>query len=126
MKFLSVLSLGLLLLSGCKSTPEQYLTESPITVEQSDLPKYWVQEAKKFSFNTNTLKPPKTSGFVKVKYLVDSNGEIFNPTVVESSPNGAWDKFALRALRNIHYVPSKANSSNAPVYVTTEFKFGHK
>jgi TonB family protein len=126
MKFLSVLSLGLLVLSGCKSTPEQHLTESPITVEQSNLEDYWVQEAKEFSFKSSTLKPPKTSGFVRVKYLVDSNGGIFNPTVVESSPNGAWDKFALRALRNIHYVPSKANSSNTPVYVTTEFIFGHK
>jgi TonB family protein len=126
MKFLSVLSLGLLVLSGCKSTPEQYLTESPITVEQSDLQKYWIQEAKKFSFKTDTLRPPKTSGFVKVKYLVDSNGEIFNPTVVESSPDGAWDKFALRALSNLHYVPSKINSSNTPVYVVTEFIFEHE
>ncbi len=124
MKFLSILSLGLLVLSGCKSTPEQYLAKPPIAVEQSELQNYWVQEAKEFSFKSSTLKPPKTGGLVKIKYLVDSNGEIFNPTVIESYPKGAWDKIALRALSNIHYVPSKTNSTNIPVYVTTEFKFG--
>ncbi|WP_019028304.1 energy transducer TonB [Colwellia piezophila] len=126
MKLLSVLSLGLLMLSGCKSTPEQYLTESPITIEQSNLENYWVQEAKEFSFKFKNMKVPETGGFVNIKYLVDSNGEIFSPTVIESSPKGAWDKFALRALSNIKYVPSKANPSNTPVYVITEFTFGQK
>ncbi|MEO2265806.1 TonB family protein [Pseudoalteromonas sp. YIC-656] len=126
MKFLSVLSIAILVLGGCKSAPQQYLTKTPITIEQSELQNYWIQEAKEFSFKVSRLQPPKSSGVVKVKYLVDSNGQIFNPIVVESSPNGAWDKFALQALSNIHYVPAKANSSNVPVYVTTEFTFGHK
>jgi hypothetical protein len=124
MKSLIVLSLGLLLLSGCKSTPELHLTESPITVELSNLQNYWIPDAKGFSFNPSTLNPPKNNGFVKIRYLIDSNGEIFNPTIIESLPAGAWDKIALESLTKFKYIPSKANSSNTPVYVTTEINFG--
>lgn len=123
MKILSVLSLGILVLSGCKSTPERYLTQDPITIGQSEFQNYWVPETNKFNFNSSLLKRPKVSGFVKVKYLVDSNGEVFNPTIVESLPAGAWDKFALKALTNVHYVPAKTNSSYKPVYITTKFAF---
>ncbi|WP_394129489.1 energy transducer TonB [Shewanella maritima] len=124
MKIIMVLCLGLAMLSGCSSTPEQYLTEEPVIVDQINLSNYWVRKAEEFSFDTGALKPPKTSGIVKVKYLIDSNGEIFNPTVVESMPQGAWDKFALKALENIHYIPSESNASKTPVYVITEFSFG--
>jgi TonB family protein len=125
MKFLYVLLMGILVLSGCKSTPEQHLTGAPITVEQSELQNYWIQKSKKISFKTTKLQPPKSGGYVKIKYLIDSKGEVLNPLVVESSPSGAWDKFALLALSNVHYVPAKDNSLNVPVYVTTEFRFGN-
>ena len=118
MKFLSVLFLGLLVLGGCKSTPEQYLTEPAITVELFNLQNYWVPKTKTFSFKPRTFKQPKNSGAVKVKYLIDSNGEIFNPIVVESLPKGSWDKHALGAVSKFKYMPSKANSSKTPVYVT--------
>ncbi|MBO9492343.1 energy transducer TonB [Endozoicomonas sp. G2_1] len=124
MKLLSVLIISLLVIAGCKSTPERYLTKPPITVEQSDLKDYWVHVSKEFSFKTGKLKQPKEPGFVKIMYLIDSNGEIFEPKIVESVPDGAWDKFALRALSNLHYAPAKANSSNRPVYVTTTLEFG--
>ena len=123
MKFLSVLSLGLLVLGGCKSTPEQYLTEPAITIELSNLQNYWAPKTQTFSFKSRTFKQPKTSGAVKVKYLIDSNGEIFNPIVVESLPKGSWDKHALGAVSKFKYMPSKANSSKTPVYVTMEIKF---
>lgn len=123
MKILFILSLSVLILSACKAAPEKYLTQVPITVEQANLQDYWVEQAQAFTFSSTTLKRPNVSGFVKLKYLVDSNGNIFNPIVVESSPAGAWDQYALRALSHVKYLPSKANVSHTPVYVITEFRF---
>jgi TonB family protein len=122
MNIVRVIFLSLVTLVGCSSSPKVHLTQPPIEVESQDLDKYWVQDSGKFKF-TSRAKLPKTSGYVLVNYLVDSNGEIFNPTIVESSPKGEWDIFALEALSRINYLPSKTNSSNIPVYVTSEFKF---
>ncbi|MGP8305332.1 energy transducer TonB [Vibrio sp. YIC-376] len=127
MKKLSVLSLSLLVLGGCASKQEVYLTQSPIKVEQHDLDDYWVQssESLRFSLKPN-IRLPKTDGYVLINYLIDSNGEIFNPTIVESSPKGEWDLIALKALSKVEYVPSESNSLNIPVYVTGEFKFAEQ
>ncbi|ASI93911.1 energy transducer TonB [Vibrio rotiferianus] len=122
MNILKALLLSLITLIGCSSSPKVHLTQSPIEVESQDLDKYWVQDSGKFKF-TSRAKLPKTSGYVLINYLVDSNGEIFNPTIVESSPKGEWELIALEALSRINYLPSKSNSAKIPVYVTSEFKF---
>ncbi|HAS6765941.1 TPA: energy transducer TonB [Vibrio parahaemolyticus] len=124
MKKLSILPLSCLILGGCASKQEVYLTQSPIKVEQHDLDDYWVQSSEDFRFSLKSnIKVPKTGGYVLINYLIDSNGEIFNPTIVESSPRGEWDLIALKALSKVEYVPSESNSLNIPVYVTTEIKF---
>lgn len=119
---MSAISISLLALGGCASKQEIYLTQSPIKVEQSDLGDYWVQTNEEFRFQPK-WKIPETDGYVLINYLIDSNGEIFNPTIVESSPAGEWDVFALKALSKAEYVPSKSNILKIPVYVTNEMKF---
>ncbi|EGQ9623270.1 energy transducer TonB [Vibrio parahaemolyticus] len=110
MKKLSILSLSFLILCGCASKQEVYLTQSPIKVEQHDLGDYWVQSSEDFRFSLKSnIKVPKTGGYVLINYLIDSNGE--------------WDLIALKALSKVEYVPSESNSLNIPVYVTTEIKF---
>ncbi|PQJ49092.1 energy transducer TonB [Vibrio jasicida] len=124
MRNLILLSISLLVLGGCASKQEVYLTQSPIQVEQNDLEDYWIQSSEEFSFSLKSnMKFPKAGGYVQINYLIDSNGEIFNPTIVDSSPKGEWDLIALKALSKVEYVPSEFNSSNIPVYVTSEFKF---
>ena len=124
MKALRILPIVCLLLAACKSVPELYMTESAIVVEQAALTDYWVQKETEVSFSSRTLKPPKEDGFVAIKYLIDSNGAIFNPQIMESVPKGAWDKVALRALNAMEFVPAKDNTARTPVYVTMEFNFG--
>ncbi len=51
MKKLSILSLSFLILCGCASKQEVYLTQSPIKVEQHDLGDYWVQSSEDFRFS---------------------------------------------------------------------------
>jgi hypothetical protein len=125
MKIFAVISLSTLLLLGCNSTPKQSLTQVPIEIENSDLIKYWQPVQQNFTTDTGSLITPNTSGFVKLKYLIDSNGQVFEPTIIESVPHGAWDKFALLALKNVKYINSESNKSGLPVYVTTKFQFGN-
>ncbi|MCJ8318783.1 MAG: energy transducer TonB [Colwellia sp.] len=119
-----VLILLATLLFGCSSTLKQSLSQAPIEIENYDLIKYWHPTQQKFTTDTGKLVTPNSEGFVKLKYLIDSNGQIFEPTIVESKPKGLWDKFALKALKNIRYVKSEFNEAGIPVYVTTEFQFG--
>lgn len=120
MKYISLFLVMIFFTVGCTSRGEQLLNEPPITLNESDLEKYWFPTQATISFNNNFI-PPKVSGFVKVSYLIDSNGEIFNPVVTEAE--GGWDKFALRALREVHYVNTAFNFNKTPVYATKQFNF---
>ena len=124
MKFFTILLFILLLTTGCKTTPIQTLSQEPIRIDQWSLDKYWVQTNTAFSVKTNNYNMPKKGGFVNIEYLIDSNGNIFNPTIVKSDSTGAWNKFALKALSNMKYENSKTNTQKIPVYVVTEFIFG--
>ena len=120
MKFVSLFLIMIFFTVGCTSKRVQLLNEAPITLNESDLEKYWVPDKGTLTFK-NHLIPPKVSGFVKVRYLIDSNGEIFNPVVAESE--GGWDKFALRAIREVHYVNTEFNINKTPVYAIKHFNF---
>jgi len=123
MKFLTLIFLNVVFLFGCTTTPKQYLTQTPIEIKQSDLDDYWVQSKKEFSFSSSTLLPPNTNGFVNIKYLIDSNGQIFNPVVVDSDPSGEWNNIALHALKKLHYINTEKNTQKTPVYVISKFTF---
>jgi hypothetical protein len=120
MKNLSLLLLMVVFIVGCSSKSKELLNEPPVIVKISELQKYWTPTQDSLTFSNN-FTPPKESGFVKVKYLIDSNGEIFNPIITES--RGGWDKFALRALKEIHYINTEYNIKKTPVYVIKEFTF---
>ena len=53
--------------------------------------------------------PPKTSGFVIVKFDIGENGRVSNVAVVESTPAGVFDDAALTAVRKWVYEPRKEN-----------------
>jgi hypothetical protein len=120
MKYVSLFLVMIFFTVGCTSKSEQLLNEPPITLNESELEKYWLPTQITISFNNHFI-PPKVSGFVKIRYLIDSNGEIFNLVVAESE--GGWDKFALRALREVHYVNTEFNFNKIPVYAIKQFNF---
>ncbi|MEP0176367.1 MAG: TonB family protein [Paraglaciecola sp.] len=111
------------LLFGCSATPN--LSTEAIEVQSENLNKHWEMMSKSFSFSSpsNVVKRPK--GYVKVRYLIDSNGKVFNPAIVESVPEGVWDDQGLKAVKQMEYKPSESNINRVPVYVTTQFYFGN-
>jgi TonB family protein len=123
--FALTLLLGFILV-GCKSTPEKFLSEPAVNIEQAELSKYWLNRDNEFSFKVSTRKTPTKNGTVFLNYLIDSNGEIFNAKVVNSAPDNSWNKFALKALENTKYVNAESNLSKTPVLVTTKIDFRAK
>ena len=70
------------------------------------------------------MKRNMPAGHVEIRYLIDSNGVIFNPEIIESVPEGVWDKFGMKAIQQMEYQAAEANAANTPVYVSTIFNFG--
>lgn len=124
MKFINLIFLSGLLL-GCTSSPEVYLAEQPIEVTNKSVGEYWEQKNETFSFSLPSIRAPKKKekGYVKVRYLIDSNGNTFNPEIIESVPEGFWDYAGVKAITKQEFIPSEPNKSNKPVYYTQTIQF---
>ncbi len=46
-------------------------------------------------------------GYVRVRYDVDGEGKVVNPTVIESEPAGVFDQAALQAIRAWRFNPAR-------------------
>lgn len=122
MKRSLLLVLAVLAVTGCSSKPTPPET---IEVSYAQLNNYWRKIRKSVSFKTGAVRAtlPEQAGHVVVRYLVDSKGYVSDISVVQSHPTGAWDQFALHAVRNLRFVPSPLNEKRVPVYVTQRFDF---
>ena len=47
-------------------------------------------------------------GYAVVEYTVSADGTVENPTVVEASPEGVFDRAVLRAIEGWSYAPAAA------------------
>lgn len=120
MKYLIIILIAML--TGCALQTSQRLTTSPIEIENTELSNYWEHEVDSFKLEFISTGP-RMPGFVEVKYLIDSNGDVFNATVVKSQPKGVWDKAAIKAISNLKYRNVKQNPEATPVYVSMEISF---
>ena len=108
-----------LLLTSCVSSKKMFISGDVLVIKSEELTKYWIPKREKFRLNINFKK----KGFVKYKYIIDSNGNLFNPEIMESRPKGVVDIAGLMALSKIEYIPAKTNQSRRPVQVETEIIF---
>jgi len=109
---------------GCVSTPKQYLTQAPIEIKAEQLNQYWQvsQQSSHFNINAN-FKTTSEKGEIQIRYLIDSNGNVFEPTIVKSTPVGVFDKAGLKAFAKMHFVKAKNNPNAVPVYYTMTINF---
>ncbi len=78
----------------------QDLTRIP--VDEVDLPKGAKMIRKEPTYPSQAAKNG-ISGFVKLTFLIDANGKVVAPEVVESNPQGMFDKAALKAIEQWQY-----------------------
>lgn len=114
---------ALALLGGCAS-PTAKLNQPPVDVTWETLPEYWVLVGDAISFNPVGGLPAKrpVKGYVTLRYLIDSNGTLFSPEVLESQPPGVLDLIAISGLAQLRYRPSEQNQQAIPARVVARFE----
>ncbi|MFM5817438.1 energy transducer TonB [Aeromonas sanarellii] len=114
---------SLALLGGCAS-PTAKLNQLPVDVTWEELPEYWVLVGDIGTFNPVGGLPEKrpVKGYVTLRYLIDSNGTLFSPEVLESHPPGVLDLIAISGLAKMRYRPSEQNLQAIPARVVARFE----
>ena len=113
---------ALALLGGCAS-PTAKLNQPPVDVTWEMLPEYWVLVGDAISFNPVGGLPAKrpVKGYVTLRYLIDSNGDLFSPEVLSSEPPGVLDLIAISGLAQVRYRVSEQNPQAIPVRVVVRY-----
>ena len=118
-----------LMLGGCASpSPTVKLNQPPREVSEEALCLYWVQEGEVTQFNLRLKRPMKApvEGFVDIRYLIDSNGNLFSPEILAAEPAGMLDLAALTALSKMRYRVAEQNPEAIPVQVVQRFRLKGK
>ena len=114
-----------LMLGGCASpSPTVKLNQPPREVSEEALCLYWVQEGEVTQFNLRLKRPMKApvEGFVDIRYLIDSNGNLFSPEILAAEPAGVLELAALTALSKMRYRVAEQNPEAIPVQVVQRFR----
>ncbi|WP_111909956.1 energy transducer TonB [Aeromonas media] len=116
-----------LMLGGCASpspSPTVKLNQPPREVSAEELCLYWVQEGEVTQFNLRLKRPMKApvEGFVDIRYLIDSNGNLFSPEILAAEPAGMLELAALTALSKMRYRVAEQNPEAIPVQVVQRFR----
>ncbi|MFM5163154.1 energy transducer TonB [Aeromonas rivipollensis] len=120
-----VLLVAALMLGGCASpSPTVKLNQPPREVSEEDLCLYWVQEGEVTQFNLPLKRPMKApvEGFVDIRYLIDSNGNLFSPEILAAEPAGMLELAALTVLSKMRYRVAEQNPEAIPVQVVQRFR----
>ena len=113
------------MLGGCASpSPTVKLNQPPREVSEEALCLYWVQEGEVTQFNLPLKRPMKApvEGFVDIRYLIDSNGNLFSPEILAAEPAGMLELAALTALSKMRYRVAEQNPEAIPVQVVQRFR----
>ena len=125
MRVISILFVLTLVLASCATPPEPEFKADIHLINSDQLPQYWVPEKDLIEFALRPRKlPPESCGFVVLEFLIDSNGNVFSPSIKEAEPEGVWDWAAVKNLSLTKFLPAEENPDRTPVKVTqrTEFK----
>ncbi|MDY7096320.1 MAG: TonB family protein [Acidobacteriota bacterium] len=124
-KMLMIVSV--LVLAACSVAPKIYLASEPLEVAVDELDDYWIEsdEPVRFEMPAGSTPGAGQEGFARVRFLIDSNGKVHNPEVVESEPEGVWDQHGVKAVMSREYRPSEENDALVPVYVTSTVTFNY-
>ena len=125
MKILSVLFLSVGLTACASMGKKPYLASDPITVSKTS--DYWVSDENKYPFKTqrpSVIKRLRGKDIeVSAKYLIDSNGDVFNVEIIESNVDTSMEGLVIKALEEIEYYPAEGNSNKQPIIAKSKLTF---
>ncbi len=103
------------------SSPGAAAEDEPLVLD--GFTEYW-----EWSRNEPPTYPRKavrnqTSGYVKVRFTITSKGKARDIEIVESVPEGIFDRSTVTAVKRMRFRPTASNSDRQPVRVPFTLKF---
>ncbi|GHA52235.1 hypothetical protein ACFFLZ_02620 [Photobacterium aphoticum] len=94
MKIVFSFLITLFILTGCTSSliANQYLIQSPMTIETSEFNSYLIGHTNKGSFNVYKVDTLKQTETVTHQYFINADGSIFNPAWVNTQQDNPSTK----------------------------------
>ncbi len=83
----------------------------------------WAPIVKKAPVYPKKLFDKGIEGCVNIYFNIRPNGKPGTARVLKSIPEGAFDKYALKALSSFRYRASETNSEKAPIITNAVFTF---
>lgn len=108
-----------LMLAGCSGSlvePEPYYAAPVVDVTEGGSTDYWVATRDRLTLRSGPV-PSRSQpcSFVTLRFTIDSNGNTFDPELVEAWPN---DKFVANALKLVSmqkFRPAETNLERVPI-----------
>lgn len=111
---------------GCSMSEEIQKDTSGILIDIEQMPTFVGGDAALMDFIKENIKYPEdetVEGRVVIKFIIDSIGNVQEPTVVRSLST-ATDKEALRIIKAMpRWTPGKKKGRNASIYYTLPIRF---
>lgn len=130
MKKLFSACIATVVLAGCASAPprpEPYYAAPIVDATEENRSHYWVTTREHFFVKPKIL-PSRTQpcSYVKLHFTIDSNGNTFDPEIVETWPNDRFVGDALALVERHKFKPTDDNAERVPVrtQMVTSFMLG--
>lgn len=96
---------------------------SPIAYDQSEVDQEPITVIKTTPVYPYRARKLNLSGEVRVKFLVDANGQVRDIRIIEADPPGVFDKSVIDALSSWRFQPGRLRSRPVVTRVTTTIVF---
>lgn len=130
MKKLFSVCVATLVLAGCSSAlikPDPYYAAPVVDVTEGNSNDYWVAARNRLTLRSGVL-PSRSQpcSFVKLRFTIDSNGNTFDPEVVEAWPNDKFVPDAIKLVSMQKFRPAETNVERVPVRMNMTSRFVYR
>ncbi len=111
------------LAAACRP-PGQHFRGEIVDIDGDVLGRYWLARQPESVFNLP--EPPRADcgdGYVVVRYVIDSLGNVFESTVLSAEPTECYENAALMLVDSWSFVAAPVNRRRTPVRVTQRIPF---
>ena len=117
-------------LTAFTSSFQPHLTQDPIKVNQETIGDYWISKndiqfgMRPTNAQLRLMKSQKVE--IIARYLVDSNGNVFDLQILESNVDISFENLVQNTLSRREFEVAKTNSSRQPIIATSSFVYSYE
>nr|WP_324259875.1 energy transducer TonB [Cellvibrio fontiphilus] len=117
-----------LLLAGCSSTPTTqkipHYHPTPSIIQSSESPIYWLSDVVVPPDYPRAALINGVEGCAKIGFTIAPDGTTADPFVMQSFPEGIFDKVSIETALKLTFKPSDTNTNRVAVISSNIFTYG--